>query len=196
MSDRILQISNSIVSLYQKYGGEIYFGEGVTQLQHALQTAQLAKDNGADDETILAAFLHDIGHLCIDDGEEHEVMDHYGILDHETLGARFLHKMGFSEKLCKMIESHVAAKRYLTYKNPSYYSQLSEASKKTLEFQGGKMTDEEAVAFEQDKYFENYIQLRKWDEMAKSETPVDENLGYILKLMKKHLENKSEKSFK
>ncbi|MBY0374774.1 MAG: HD domain-containing protein, partial [Bryobacteraceae bacterium] len=43
--------------------GHAYFGEQVTQLEHALQSAYLAVQAGADDETILAALLHDIGHV-------------------------------------------------------------------------------------------------------------------------------------
>ena len=189
MPDRIFQSTESIISLYKKYGGELYFGEGVTQLQHALQAAHLAKANGGDSETILAAFLHDIGHLCIDEGEDHEVMDSFGVVDHETLGANFLLKIGFSNKVCRLIASHVNAKRYLTYKFPEYYEQLSEASKRTLDFQGGKMTPSEAKDFQEDKYFERYIQLRKWDEMAKSEIPVDENMDEIRQLIYTHLEH-------
>lgn len=188
MPARIFQVTDSIISLYRKYGDELYFGEGVTQLQHALQAANLAKESGGDDETILAAFLHDIGHLCIDESEEHQVMDSYGIVDHETLGANFLRKMGFSDKVCRLIASHVNAKRFLTYKYPEYYDQLSEASKHTLEFQGGKMSQEEAKHFQEDQHFDSYIQLRKWDEMAKSEIPLDENLDYIRQLIKAHLQ--------
>ena len=188
MADRIFQITDSIISIYRKYGDELYFGEGVTQMQHALQAANLAKTSGYDDETILAAFLHDIGHLCIDESEEHQVMDSYGVVDHETLGANFLRKMGFSNKVCRLIASHVNAKRYLTYKYPEYYDQLSEASKQTLEFQGGKMSHEEANHFQEDQHFDSYIQLRKWDEMAKSDIPVDENLDYIRQLIKIHLQ--------
>lgn len=188
MPDRIFQSTESIISLYKKYGGELYFGEGVTQLQHALQAAQLAKANGGDSETILAAFLHDIGHLCIDETDEHQVMDSYGVVDHETLGANFLRKMGFSNKVCRLIASHVNAKRYLTYNFPEYYEQLSEASKRTLEFQGGKMSHEEAIHFQEDKHFDSYIQLRKWDELAKSEIPIDENIDEIRHLIYTHLE--------
>ena len=157
-------------------------------MQNALQAANLAKTSGYDDETILAAFLHDIGHLCIDETEEHQVMDNYGVVDHETLGANFLRKMGFSNKVCRLIASHVNAKRYLTYKYPEYYDQLSEASKHTLEFQGGKMSHDEASHFQEDQHFDSYIQLRKWDEMAKSVIPVDENLDYIRQLIKTHLQ--------
>ena len=51
------------------------------------------------------------------------------------------------------------------------------------------MTPGEAKDFQEDKYFERYIQLRKWDEMAKSEIPVDENMDEIRQLIYTHLEH-------
>ncbi len=189
MSSHIELKTNQILDLYQKYGHELYFGENVTQLQHALQSAELAKAKQSDDETILAAFLHDIGHICLEETEPHLWMDSYGAVDHETLGADFLRKIGFSQKVCRLVASHVAAKRYLTSVDQEYYEKLSEASKKTLEFQGGIMTQDEADQFRNDVLFIQFIQLRKWDEEAKSEIPVFEDLSFIRNLIIRHLEN-------
>ena len=96
-------------------------------------------------------------------------MGGYGMLRHERVGANYLRRRGFSEKIAKLIENHVEAKRYLCFKYPDYYKKLSEASKATLEFQGGKMTKEEAVAFENDPLFALSIKMREWDETAKEE---------------------------
>ena len=90
-------------------------------------------------------------------------------MDHEKIGAEFLSKKGFSKRITRLIESHVAAKRYLTYKNPAYYEKLSDASKNTLNFQGGRMSQEEAKDFENEEFFIDYITLRGWDERAKEE---------------------------
>jgi len=130
------------------------------------QSAQLAIDAGYDDEVVLAAFFHDIGHICVQASAD-ESMDGYGIKSHEKIGADFLRSKGFPERITKLVENHVQAKRYLTHKFPHYYESLSEASKKTLEFQGGVMSNEESRAFEQDPLFELSILLRKWDEEAK-----------------------------
>ncbi|GAB4480270.1 MAG: hypothetical protein OHK0057_33540 [Thermoflexibacter sp.] len=94
-------------------------------------------------------------------------MDGYGVKRHEQIGADFLRSKGFSEKIARLVENHVQAKRYLTFKYPAYYEALSEASKKTLEFQGGKMTEMEATNFENDTLFSLSIQMRTWDEKAK-----------------------------
>ncbi len=162
---------NTITNLFAQSGQDAYFGEPVTQLEHALQTAQLAEQNGADDETVVAAFLHDIGHLLSPElahGESTlEYMDGYGTVDHEQLGAEFLREQGFSEKVAQLIENHVNAKRYLVFKHPDYFARLSEASVKTLEFQGGPMKAGEALAFETNPYFKGILQLRAWDEQAK-----------------------------
>ena len=156
------------MDLYEKYGGENYSGERVTQLEHMVQAAQLAAEQGYDEEVILAAFLHDVGHISEAATDDNE-MDGYGIKDHEAIGAAFLADKGFSPRISKLVASHVAAKRYLTRRDPVYHDQLSEASKRTLEFQGGRMSDEEADAFEQDPLFREIVQMRRWDEQAKIE---------------------------
>jgi phosphonate degradation associated HDIG domain protein len=154
--------------LYEKFGADDYIGEPVSQAEHMYQAAQLAEEEGYDHEVILAAFFHDIGHLC-----EHIMtvghMDNYGVVDHEGLGANYLLEKGFSKKIAQLVQSHVAAKRYLTYKFPGYYNKLSQASKITLEKQGGKMTPDEARNFEIDPLHELFIKIREWDDQAKVE---------------------------
>lgn len=182
----ITSIVDEIISLYQRFGGEDYIGEPVSQIEHMCQTAQLAEKQGYDNEVILAALFHDIGHLC-----EHIMsvahMDGYGVHDHEKLGADYLRDKGFSEKITRLVASHVAAKRYLTKRFPDYYEQLSSASKETLKFQGGVMTEEEALAFEADPLADLYITLRKWDEQAKQENIPLESLDHYRKMMEQHL---------
>jgi predicted HD phosphohydrolase len=86
-------------------------------------------------------------------------------------GADYLRAKGFSERLARLVESQVQAKRYLTFKFPKYYDLLSPASKQTLEFQGGRMNATEADAFEQDELFSLSIRMRRWDELAKKVYP-------------------------
>lgn len=155
-----------VFDLYYKFGQSDYIGEPVSQIEHMCQSAQLAEKEGLDDEVILASFFHDIGHLFAMDNQLEE-MDGFGVLRHEILGADYLRKLGFPEKIARLVENHVQAKRYLTYRQPEYYSRLSEASKKTLIHQGGKMSEQEASAFEKDELFELSLKMRIWDELAK-----------------------------
>ena len=159
-------VITEIFALYSQFGHEDYIGEPVSQLEHMSQSAQLAMNQGYDDEVILAAFFHDIGHICVMKNQENN-MGGYGVKSHEKIGADYLREQGFPERIAKLVENHVQAKRYLTFKYPEYYAALSEASRKTLEFQGGKMTAEEAAQFETDPLFNTSIQMRKWDEEAK-----------------------------
>ncbi len=180
---------DEIMALYEQYGHADYIGEPVSQVQHMCQCAQLAEAEGGDDEVVLASFLHDIGHLCAYAHPEMEVqhMDAFGVADHEMLGAAFLKSRGFSGKIVSLVASHVAAKRYLTFKFPDYYALLSEASKQTLVMQGGPMTAAEAAVFENDPLADQYVALRRRDEQAKStDKPLPDLTQYRL-LITEHL---------
>jgi len=181
------KVTDEIMQYYEQHGGEEYAGEKVTQLEHMVQAAQLAEEQGYDEEVILAAFLHDIGHLC-EEGRGENQMGEFGIKNHEEIGAEFLAKKGFSKKVARLVESHVEAKRYLTYKDPEYYDQLSDASKKTLEYQGGRMEKDEAEAFEKYPLFDLIIKMRRWDEQAKVEHKPLPNLDHYRKMILHHLE--------
>lgn len=179
-------IVNEVFGLYAKHGDEDYIGEPVSQLEHMSQAAALAEEEGYDDEVILAAFFHDIGHLCAA-SDEAGSMDGFGNIDHERLGADYLRERGFSERMATLVESHVVAKRYLTFRYPSYYEQLSPASKATLEFQGGRMSAEEAEEFELLPDAELIVRMRYWDDKAKEmDTPVH-NVDHLKKLAIAHL---------
>jgi len=179
-------IVDEVFALYEKFGNADYIGEPVSQLEHMSQAAALAQAEGCDEEVILAAFFHDIGHLCAGEGEA-ESMDGMGNVDHEVLGANYLVKLGFSERLAALVQSHVIAKRYLTYKYPDYYNHLSEASKATLEYQGGRMSPTEAIQFEENPDAELYVRLRYFDDKAKEiNRPVD-NIDFLKQLSLKHL---------
>lgn len=160
------QIVDEVFGLFDKYGHDEY-GESITQLEHAVQSAQLAAKEGYDDEVILAALFHDIGHLAANEQESKSFMGNYGAMSHDKIGGDYLRHLGFSERMAQLVENHVQAKRYLTFKEPDYYDKLSEASKQTLEYQGGRMSAEEAAAFEKDGLFNLSLRMRHWDEEAK-----------------------------
>ncbi|MBS1669664.1 MAG: HD domain-containing protein [Bacteroidetes bacterium] len=188
--EKARQVTEEVMGLYEKHGGEEYAGEKITQLEHMVQAAQLAEVQGFDEEVVLAAFLHDIGHIC-EAGHGDNEMDGFGIKNHEEIGADYLLSKGFSKKLARLVESHVEAKRYLTFKYPEYYHQLSDASKKTLEYQGGPMEEDEANAFEQYPLFDLIIKMRKWDEEAKIEHKPMPALAHFKMMIQRHLESQN-----
>lgn len=143
--------------------GTRYYGEGVTQTQHAVQSYMLAKQSGANLELRLAAFMHDIGHLL-------EPEDDQGVdLSHEDSGAEWLNSMNFGRRISDLVASHVWAKRYLAC-DEDYFNLLSEASKRSLKLQGGPLNKEERSHYEKADYFEDALCLRRWDDLAKDQT--------------------------
>ena len=189
----------NIINLYQSYGDAGYIGEKITQYQHAMQCYLLAeeylnlnKDNFnftdiSPEEIKLGAFLHDIGHLMEFRINYVEKMGNLGVLHHENVGAEYLKNQGFSDNVCNLVSNHINTKRYLITKNDKYYNNLSEASKKTFEYQGGKMSNIEIDSFETDKLLFWHLNLRNWDDKSKSTDP--ELLDYINKYdLKKFLE--------
>jgi phosphonate degradation associated HDIG domain protein len=185
------QVADEIIQLYALYGEDEYAGEKISQLEHMVQAAQLASSHGYHDEVVLAAFLHDIGHI-VEKQTTSNSMDRFGIKDHEAIGASFLKERGFSPKLTRLVGSHVSAKRYLTLRETGYYEKLSEASKKTLAFQGGPMSEEEADQMETDPLFREIIQMRRWDEEAKREDQPIPSLSIFKQLIFQHLVSQTE----
>ena len=180
------QIAEEIINLYLRYGEAEYAGEKVSQLEHMVQAAQLARAQGYEDEVVLAAFLHDIGHIAEKQSAVNTMGD-FGIKDHEALGAEFLSARGFSKRLTRLVSSHVIAKRYLTLREPGYYDKLSDASKRTLEYQGGPLSNTEADFLEKDPLFHEIVQMRRWDEEAKQEHQPMPALSFFKELIFQHL---------
>jgi putative nucleotidyltransferase with HDIG domain len=160
-------MADLIISLYKKYGDQNYtIGEDMTQLQHAEQCAYLAEKHGCSDKVIIAALLHDIGHL-IGIEKKSEKMGDYGIHNHELVGSNYLRELKLDETICDLIQNHVNVKRYLISINDGYYNKLSDASKKTFEYQGGKMNDKEIKEFKNHPNIDDLLLLRQIDDNGK-----------------------------
>ena len=155
----------AIQHLFAKHGDEQYTGEPVTQLEHALQAAYLAENEGADDELVTAALLHDLGHLLHDLGGTPSLR---GVDDvHQYRALPFLQGL-FSENVLNAIRLHVDAKRFLCATQPQYHALLSEDSKRSLLLQGGTFDNTTAADFIRQPGAERAVQLRRWDDAAKT----------------------------
>ncbi|MBI28880.1 MAG: hdig domain protein [Pelagibacteraceae bacterium] len=157
-------IISEIFSLFENKGSILKYGnENVTQLEHALQCAELVEKNNFSKEIITAALLHDIGHLLYDKNDPiYEGKDGY----HENLGADYLSNY-FGEEVTRPIRAHVESKRYLSAVEKGYYDLLSEASKASLVVQGGSFTKEEAEEFINKPFMKDAVELRRFDDQAK-----------------------------
>ncbi len=156
--------SAEVARLMQRRGGEAYFGEPVSQLEHALQAAWFATQANSAPSLVAAALLHDIRHLLHDLGED--VADQGIDTRHEDAGYDWLIER-FGPAVADPVRSHVAAKRYLCAVDGEYLARLSPASVQSLALQGGPFTAEEVREFEQLPYYRDAVRLRRWDDAAK-----------------------------
>jgi [1-hydroxy-2-(trimethylamino)ethyl]phosphonate dioxygenase len=159
-----MSVVDEIFATLEARGGAMYGGEAVTQLQHALQCATLAREAAAPDALVAAALLHDYGHLLNDDdaGAAAKGRDQL----HEEIAANHLSKW-FPDEVVEPVRLHVPAKRYLCAVDPRYMSALSPASVRSLEVQGGPFTDTGAAAFIAGPHATAAVELRRWDDLAK-----------------------------
>lgn len=153
-----------LVDLYARLG-DLRYGENVSQLEHALQTAHHARVDGAPPALIVAALLHDIGHLMQKTGENAADL---GIdTRHEAIGGGYLAR-AFAPDVTEPIRLHVAAKRYRVAVDPAYFERLSGASLQSLALQGGPMSQDEITAFLAEPAAQAALRLRGYDEAGKA----------------------------
>lgn len=163
--------------LFARFGASQYSGEPVTQLEHALQTAHLAEQSGADDALVTACLLHDLGHLLNDQGETPSLR---GVDDtHQYFALPFLRGL-FPDAVLDAIKLHVDAKRYLCQTNAGYFAKLSEDSKRSLALQGGVFSAAQAAAFLGQSGARDAVMLRQWDDLAKQADLVTPSLAHFL----------------
>jgi hypothetical protein len=153
-----------IERLYATRAQGEYFGEAITQLEHGLQSAYFAETGGASETVIIAALLHDIGHLLVD--VPANLADWKEDALHEVTGADWLATY-FDPAVTEPIRLHVPAKRYLCATDSAYFSRLSQASVHTLKLQGGPMTTQEVEQFQANPYHQDAVLLRLCDEQGK-----------------------------
>ncbi|WP_281558095.1 HD domain-containing protein [Thalassomonas sp. RHCl1] len=172
------QTIKEVEALYLDYGSQTY-EEKCSQLQHAQQCGTLAIEQGFDNELALAAFLHDIGHFVAQRDNTGGFTD-FGHPAHDDIGAAFLAKHGFSNRIVMLVKEHVKVKRYLAASRPGYLEQLSHASTVTLAQQGGAMTAQEVENYQKIKHLKDIITLRTLDDSGKLPQMTCKPLSYWL----------------
>jgi phosphonate degradation associated HDIG domain protein len=159
-----MSLTEEILAIFQSRGAQAYFGESVSMSEHALQAAHFAQAEDAPPFLIVAALLHDIGHLIEDVPED--IADWTTDACHELVGARWLAQR-FPPEVSEPVRLHVPAKRYLCATDPRYFAKLSAASVATLKLQGGPMSAQEAARFESEPRHKEAVRIRRWDDRGK-----------------------------
>jgi phosphonate degradation associated HDIG domain protein len=157
-------IADDIFAIFDSRGSAAYFGESVSTTEHCLQTAHFAQEEHASASLVLAALLHDVGHLVAPTPDD--IADWMDDAHHERIGGGWLSRK-FSREVSEPVRLHVPAKRYLIATRPEYFARLSPASVLTLKLQGGAMTAAEIAAFETEPFYREAVRLREWDDRGK-----------------------------
>ncbi|WP_462171360.1 HD domain-containing protein [Pseudoalteromonas xiamenensis] len=181
----VLEIVQELQDLFALYGQD-HYEEACTQQSHAEQCATLAKQHGCDEETQIAAFLHDIGHF-VAKYQHHPDFTAFGFAAHASLGACYLKELGFSCKVVALVEGHVLAKRYLLSVDEQYQHRLSKASWETALQQGGTLSETEIRQFESSQWCNEMILLRRFDDHGKDPTLHTLKSEYWFSLVVEHL---------
>ena len=159
-----MTVTDEILEIYARRGSSAYLGENVSMAEHALQAAYFARAAAAPPALIVAALLHDIGHLVVDVPDD--LADWVVDARHEEVGCGWLAER-FPSEVYEPVRLHVPAKRYLCATDPRYFSRLSAASVATLKLQGGPMSTAEIARFEQERYCREAVTIRRFDDQGK-----------------------------
>jgi phosphonate degradation associated HDIG domain protein len=159
-----VKVAGEILAVFSQRGAGAYFGESISMMEHALQAAYFARAGGASPCLIIAALLHDVGHLVVDVSDD--LADWIEDAQHEIVGSAWLAGR-FPMEVSEPVRLHVPAKRYLCATNERYFSKLSSASVATLKLQGGAMSAAEVARFEAERYHGDAIKVRQWDDRGK-----------------------------
>ncbi len=174
-----------IADIFERRGAESYLGEKVSMSEHMLQGAVLAEAEGAPEELVAAALLHDIGHYTSEFGPMSlgDERDNY----HEESGAKVLAPF-FPPVITECVRLHVPAKRYLCATDKGYYDRLSDASKHTLMLQGGAMSAAEVAEFESNPFHREAVRVRIWDDEGKMPGVKTPDFRHYVPLLKRVVE--------
>jgi predicted HD phosphohydrolase len=156
------EVVDEIVAACESMVGLPYDGEPVDQLEHALQSAALGRSEGEDPEFVIACLLHDIARAPAVAGVAYDGLTE----DHGAAGARWLEPR-VGARVAWLAAQHVPAKRYLVAADPGYLAALSQVSARTLQAQGGPMSDAEIEAFRANPDWRLAVTLREIDDRSK-----------------------------
>jgi predicted HD phosphohydrolase len=183
MADRLLAALAS--SAATRYGGE-----AVSELEHALQCAELAREGGADEELQVACLLHDVGRYAVDQSRVSDTTEPTTVgssaRGHHEVGAELLAPWA-PARLTWCVRMHADAKRYLCATEPEYFGRLSPVSRHTLRLQGGIMSPSEAARFAEHPWRRDAVALRRWDDQAKVKGAPTRSLAEWAAVMRRYV---------
>jgi len=158
----------------------------MTPLEHSLQAAHHAAKVSTNEDFIIAALLHDCGHLLARDAM-HQSSTDLSTVEHGRIGSEWLQNCGFSRPVCELVSSNSDAQRYLCHADAHYYHGLSDAAKASVAERGGPMAPEEAASFESLGAFKAAVALRRCCDEATAGAEVAPGLARYRCMLEEHL---------
>jgi phosphonate degradation associated HDIG domain protein len=173
-------LAAELAAIYDSGGRERYGLEEISQLQHALQSAARAEAEGEAPEMIVAALLHDIGHMIagLGDNPADAGIDNA----HQRVGANWL-RARLGARIAEPVRLHVDAKRYLCAVDPAYQATLAPDSVLSLKLQGGPLTKAGIETFLAEPFAQDAIKLRRLDDLAKDPDAQTPDFAYFLRYL-------------
>lgn len=153
----------TLLDLIRREGDRSCNGEPVSLLEHAWQCGHLAAKSGASMALQLASWLHDVGHLLLDDGDAFERPGSHE--RHAQVAAPVLLAL-WGPEVSEPVRLHVMARRYLVARHPKYAQKLSKRSQRQLQLEGGALSEEACLSFEVEPFWREALQLRIWDDLC------------------------------
>ena len=171
-----------IMNLYKSHDNINHFGKNVKKTEHMVQCALEAQKNNEDEFIILTCLLYDIGHLL-----DQYNMNGFEIMEYGLLGYYYLKDLNMDARICYLIKKNVDAKRYLVTIDENNYNNLSDSLKERLEYQGGRMNNEELISMEKNDEFLNILKVHKYHNMDKLEDKEIPDIETFIPLLRKYL---------
>ena len=174
------QVIEEIIGLFEEYGNYQYTSENITLTEHMILCAMMAESENCDIEMIIAAFLHDIGHLLI-----LQEINQSCLMSHDFVAKQYLLSKGFNYRIASLVGNHTQAKKYFVKLFPNYYQNPS----KTYQYQSEIMTDREMLQFKKDPFFKDLLIISEFDDRSKISNVRINSLEYYRKLLTDYFDN-------
>lgn len=186
---------DALISAFEVASSRMYGEDPVTELEHALQCADLAYSRNGDKELALAGLLHDIGRFAVPQSILYDTKDPEFLKSsrpatgrgHQDVGADIVATFA-PARTAWCVRAHADAKRYLCTVEPEYRLKLNDAARRTMILQGGLMAEDELKAFESHRWHKDAVELRRCDDAAKVPGAATRSLSYWLETIRPYLD--------
>jgi predicted HD phosphohydrolase len=196
--------SARISELFECVGREIFATPGMSQTDHALHCATRAENAGESSDLIVAALLHDVGHMLMAESR----MDAIPLVELPVMGGESNQDFGGREIVAAkraarkltlatlqgwLPDNAVAAvrllhpaKHYLCAVEDDYWDALTPATQAELLADGGRYDAALVARFRQYPCHAAAVRLRRYDDLAKQNSIAARPLSHFMQYIRQY----------